>query len=140
MLGPICVEQQISDPFIQLIQEVYIYPKKRASNLTKSCSIAFEQSFTRAVGRFDIIIGFIYVLLDFSVCVCWQKVSGSISKSNLSQNKWEKDDLSKRTQIYDNRKRWLSVCVCACVCVCVGRGGGREILEIRRMFAGSIVF
>ena len=70
MVGSICVEQQISDPFIQLIQEIYIDPKKRSfSFLTKSCNITFEQPFIQVIGRFDMIIGFRYVLLDFSVCV-----------------------------------------------------------------------
>ena len=55
MFGLICVEQQVSDPFIQRIQEIHKYPNKKLSRfsyLTNSCTITFEQSFTPAIGRF----------------------------------------------------------------------------------------
>ena len=61
MLGPICVEQQISDPFIQLIKKIYIPKQRSFIYLTNSCSITFQQSFIRAVGRFDMIVGFRYM-------------------------------------------------------------------------------
>ena len=67
MLGPICVEQQISDPFIQLIKKIYIPKQRSFIYLTNSCNITFQQSFIRAVGRFDCRFQ-IHVLLDFSVC------------------------------------------------------------------------
>ena len=50
-------------------KNLYIPKQKSFSYLTKSCNITFEQSFIRAVSRFDIIIGFKCVLPDFSICV-----------------------------------------------------------------------
>ena len=41
---------------------------------------------------------------DFSVCVSLQKVSESIGKSYLSQNKWEKSDLSYGLYIHDDHR------------------------------------
>ena len=53
-------------------RNLYIPKQKSFGYLTKSCYINLEQSFIWAVGRFDINIGFRYVLLDFSVCVSLQ--------------------------------------------------------------------
>ena len=41
------------------------------------------------------------VLLDLPVRVSLQEVLGSLSKSDLPQNKWERSDLSKGTHFYD---------------------------------------
>ena len=99
-----------------------IYTQQKSfSYLTKSCNIFAEQSFIQAVSRFDMITGFRYVLLDFSVCVSLQYVSGSMSKSYLSQNKWEKSDPSKTLYIYDD----YSI-------------GGWGILKICHVFVDSV--
>ena len=62
-------------------------------------------------------------MLELSVRVSLQEVSGSLGKSNLSRNKWEKSDLSKETYIYDDDTK-----------------GGWGILEICHVFADSIIF
>ena len=63
------------------------------------------------------------VSLDLPVRVSLQEVLGSLSKSDLAQNKWERSDLSKGTHIYD---------ICA--------KGDWRVLETFLMFADSIVF
>ena len=50
-------------------RNLYIPKQKSFSYLTKSCNVTFKQSFIQAIGRFDVIIDFRYVLLDFWVCV-----------------------------------------------------------------------
>ena len=67
MLEPICGEQQIGDSIIQLIEEIYIPKQRSFTCLTNSYIIIFDQSFIRALGRFDMIIGFRYVLTFQSV-------------------------------------------------------------------------
>ena len=104
-------------------RNLYTPKQKSFSYLTKSSNITFEQSFIQAADRFDVFIGLRYLLIDFSVCVSLQQVSGSIGKIYLSQNKWEKSDLSKGLYIYDNHKI-----------------GGWGVLEIYHVFADSIVF
>ena len=39
MLGPICEEQQISDSFIQLIEEIYIPKQRSFSYLSQAISL-----------------------------------------------------------------------------------------------------
>ena len=63
------------------------------------------------------------VLLDLPVRVSLQKVLGSLSKSDLPQNKWERSDLSKGTHFYD-----------------IGTTEEWRVLETFLMFADSIVF
>ena len=62
------------------------------------------------------------VLLDLPVRVSLQEVLGSLSKSDLPQNKWERSDLSKGTHFYDicTKEEW-------------------RVLETFLMFADSIV-
>ena len=50
------------------------------------------------------IIDFRYVLLDFSVRVSLQSVSGNVGKSDL-QKKWEKSNVTKGAYIYDNHTK-----------------------------------
>ena len=56
-------------------------------------------------------------------------VSVYIGKSDLSQNKWEKSDLSKGIYIYDDQTKDR-----------LGGGWGGGLLEICHMFVHSIVF
>ena len=51
MLGFICVEQQISDPFIELTQEIFIYLTQMSFSY-----LTFEQSCAQAVGRFNFVL------------------------------------------------------------------------------------
>ena len=75
MFGPVCAEQQISDPFIQLIQEIYIPKQMSFSYLTKSCNITFYYLHELLVDLILYDYSFRYVLLDLSVRVSLQNVS-----------------------------------------------------------------
>ena len=112
MRGPICMEQQINDPFIQVIQETYL--------LNYVISLLSNHLYELLV---DLIIGFRFVFLDFLVCVSLQYVSESIGKSYLSQNKRGKSDLSRGLHIHDDQ-----------------RIGKRRVLKICHVFADSIAF
>ena len=91
MLGPIFVEQQISDPFIQLIEE--IYTPKSFSYLSHAISLLSNH-------LYELLVDLILLQVLVMSCLTFQslrsqKLSGSIGKIYLSQNKWEKSDLCK---------------------------------------------